>query len=264
MRKRSTLIASVAVIAATAIAASAALAGPTVSGPDGNTQSVEVQVAPKRLSKTELTPVALKVTTKTGTTTAANGVPVPVTEAVIDFDKGLSLFTKGLPTCDPAKLQSTSTEAAEIACGRAKIGSGSGSALLPVGTNNVYTEPTTVTAFNGVPQNGKPVVLLHAYGSTPVQTTLVLVGTVSTYGKEGYGPRLNVAVPPLAGGLGALTDFQVTINKKFRYKGKQRSFVSAKCASKKLKARGEFLYKDGQALTATSIQSCTQKPPKKR
>lgn len=258
MRRRPTLIAGLAVVAAAAIVASVAVAGPVVTGNDGNTQSIDVLLSPKKLSKTMLTPAVLKVTTKTTTTTAPNGVPVPATQAVVDFDKSAKLFTKGLPTCDAAKLQSTSTESALVACGSAKIGSGSGSALLPVGAQ-VYTEPTVVTAFNGVPQGGRPVVLLHAYGAAPVQTTLVLIGTVSNYDKEGYGPRLDLAIPPIAGGTGALTDFQVTISKKFSYRGKPRSFVSAKCAAKKLKARGTFTYKDGESLTALSTQGCTQK-----
>lgn len=258
MRKRPSLIVGLAISLAAAIATSVAVAGPTVAGQDGNTQSIDVVLSPQKLSKTALTPATLKVTTKTSTTTAANGVPSPATRATVDFDKNAKLFTKGLPTCDAAKLQSTSTEAALTACGKAKIGSGTGSALLPVGAQ-VYTEPTIVTAFNGVPQGGKPVVLLHAYGSAPVQTTLVLIGTVSGYDREGYGPRLDVAIPAIAGGTGALTDFQVTIAKKFTYRGKKRSFVSAKCSSKKLRARGAFSYKDGEILTAYSTQACTPK-----
>jgi hypothetical protein len=258
MRQRPTSIAVLGVVLGVAIVASVATAGPIVAGPDGNTQAIDVKFSPKKLPKAALAPTVLKVTTKTSTTTSANGVPAPAVRAVVDFDKNVALFTKGIPTCDPAELQNTSTEIALAACGKAKIGSGNGSALLPVGTT-VYTEPTTVTAFNGVPQGGKPVVLLHAYGSAPVQTTLVLVGAVSNYGKEGYGPRLDIGIPLLAGGSGALTDFQVTIDKKYVYKGKQRSFVSAKCTSKKLKARGAFTYKDGETLTAYSTQACTQR-----
>ena len=116
-----------------------------------------------------------------------------------------------------------------------------------------------------MPQGGKPVVLLHAYGTSPLQTTLVLVGTVSTYGKEGYGPRLDVTVPPIAGGVGVITDFNVKIQKTWTYKGKKTSFVSAKCpASKKLKYRGAFTYKDGTTITATHTQACTPKAEPKQ
>ena len=257
MRRRPFLIALVAALAA-AIAATAAWAGPTVSGPDGNTQSIDVQVRPKKLSKKKFTPGSLKVTTLTTSTTAADGVPSPAVKAVIDFDRNLRLYTKGLPTCDPAKLQNQSTEVAEQACGKAKIGSGRAIALLPVGPN-VYNAEQVVTAFNGVPQGGKPTVILHSYGTTPIQATLVLVGTVSNYNKEGYGPRLDLNIPLIQGGQGALKEFQVKIDKKWRFKGVKRSFISAKCPnSKKLKGRGAFTYRDGESLTAYSKQSCKQ------
>lgn len=257
MRRRPFLIAALAAALATAVAASVAFAGPTVSGPDGNTQAIDSLITPKKLSKTKLVPATLKVTTLTTSTTAANGVPSPAVRATIDFDKNAAIFTKGLPTCNPSKVQSTSTELAEQACGRAKIGSGHATAFLPVG-GKVYNVEQTVTAFNGVPKGGKPVVILHSYGTSPLQTTLVLVGTVSSYNKEGYGPRLDLEIPLLPNG-GALKEFQVTINKKWRYKGVKRSFISAKCPnSKKLKARGKFTYQDGQSLTAYSKQTCKQ------
>ncbi len=266
MRKRSFLIAGLSATVAVAIVASAAIAGSTGAGvttPDGNTQSVGVLITPKKLYKKTFTPASLEATTKL-TTSAASEVPSPTVRVILDFDKNAKLFTKGIPTCNPAKLQSTSTEVALQQCGKAKIGSGTASALLPVGTT-IYTVEQVVTAFNGVPQGGKPVVILHTYGEKPIQTTLVLVGAVTNYNKEGYGPRLDLEVPKIAGGQGALTDFNVKITKKYKYRGKAVSFISAKCPnSKKLKARAQFVFLDGESSTPKSTQSCKQKPEKKK
>lgn len=263
MRKRSTLILGLVVAAATALAASVAIAGTVGSGvttPNGNVQAVGSLITPKKLSKTEFTPAALEVTTQLRNPTSPNGVPKPTVRVVVDFDKNAKLFTKGIPTCDPAKVQSVSTDIAEQQCGKAKIGSGKATALLPVGAQ-VFTVNQTVTAFNGVPKGGKPVVILHTYGTTPIQTTLVLVGAVTNYNKQGYGPRLDLEVPKIAGGTGALTDFQVKVDRKWTYKGQKRSFISAKCPnSKKLKARGQFIFIDGESSTPTSVQTCKQKP----
>ncbi len=261
MRKRSISVVAAAISATAALTASVALAGPTVSGPNGNTQSIETAISPSRLPKKIFAPAALKVVTDTETT-LANSVPNPTTKVTIDFDKGARIFTKGLPTCNAALLQNVSTEIAEEKCKAAKIGSGHASALLNTGTRIVPIEQT-VTAFNGAPQGGKPVVLLHSYGTTPFQTTLVLTGTVSNFNKEGFGPRLKVQVPLLAGGTGALTRFEVTINKKWQYKGKKVSFISAECATKKFKTRSVFTYLDGQSLSPVHSQSCTQKPEPK-
>lgn len=258
MRKRPTLIVGIVVAALAALVASVAVAGTPVTGADGNSQSIDVKIGPKKLSKTTLTPATLEVTTKV-TTNNPTGVPSPAVRVVVDFDKNAKLFTKGLPTCTSAQLQNTSTEVAEQQCGKAKIGSGHAAALLPVG-EKIFPVAQVVTAYNGAPQGGKPTVLLHTYGTTPVQTTLILNGVVSNYNKQGYGPRLDVEVPLIAGGAGALLEFNVKIDKKFSYKGKKRSFISAKCPnSKKLKARGAFTFKDGETITALSTQSCKQK-----
>lgn len=258
MRKRRTLVAALAVTATAALAASIAVAGPPVTGADGNSQSIDVKIGPKKLSKSTYTPSTLEVTTKVSTN-QPSGVPSPAVRVVVDFDKNAKLYTKGIPTCSASQLENVSTEIAEQNCGKAKIGKGKAAALLPVGTK-IFPVAQTVTAFNGVPKGGKPTVLLHTYGTTPVQTTLVLNGVVSNYNKEGYGPRLDVDVPLIAGGAGALLEFNVKIDKKYKYKGQQRSFISTKCPNKKkLKARGAFTFKDGETITAYSTQSCAQK-----
>jgi hypothetical protein len=256
MRKRPSLIAAIVLVAAP-IAAAAALAGPLVSGPNGNTQSLEALIAPKKLSKKKLTPGSLEVTTLTTSTTDPGGVPVPAVHATIDFDENAALFTRGLPTCNPAAVIGKSTEEAERACGKAKIGRGH--ALAYLRASKVYEVPQTVIAFNGVPKGGKPVVVLHAYGTTPLQASVVLIGTVAGYGREGFGPRLDLEIPLIAGGTGALKEFHVTIRKRWRYKGVRRSFLSARCPnSRKLKARGKFTFRDGESLTASSTQTCKQ------
>jgi hypothetical protein len=260
MRKRLILTAALAVAVAGAVAGPTALAalGPTLVGPDGNTQAIDVQVYPKKLSKSKATFASLKVTTKTTSTTSANGVPSPATRAVVDFPKGMKLFAKGLPTCDPGKLQNVSTDEALRVCGRAQIGGGKATALIPVGSQ-VFTENTTVTAFNGKPQGKKPTVLLHTYGTAPVQVTIVLNGVVSNYNKQGYGARLDIGIPLLAGGTGALTDFQATIKKRFKYKGKKRSFVTAMCKKSPLRSRGAFTFLDNVTLTAKATYGCKKK-----
>lgn len=256
MRRRPFLIASIALFAI-AIAATAAWAGPTVYAPDGNTQSIDSVIRPKKLSKTKFTPGSLEATTLTTSTTDPNGVPSPAIHATIDFDRSDHIYTKGLATCNSGKLQNQSTEVAERVCRNAMIGSGHAIAYLKAG--KVYEVPQTVTAFNGVPKGGKPTILFHTYGTTPLQVSLVLEGTVTNYNKEGYGPRLDLTVPLIAGGTGALKEFNVKIDKQWRYKGEKRSFIAAKCPnSKKLKARGKFTFQDGESLTALSKQSCKQ------
>jgi len=266
MRKRLTFAVAVAVGAAVVLAGVAgAVQSPTLVGPNGNTQSIAAVYKPAKLSKKKAEPITLEVKTATTSTdpSANNGAPIPAVEAIVDFAKGVKIFSKGYPTCDSGLIQNTSTEAALEACKKAKIGGGQGTADLVVGTK-IFPVGTTITAFNGVPSQGKPVILLHTYSQVPIQTTLVLVGVVKNYNKGAYGPRLDVTIPLIAGGQGAVTGFGVKIFKKFRYKGKLRSYVSATCLNKTMKTRGQFIFRDGESLTPKIQQKCKQKPEKKR
>ncbi len=83
---------------------------------------------------------------------------------------------------------------------------------------------------------------------------------MTRYDREGYGPRLDVSIPLIAGGVGALTDFQTGIFKTFAYKGRKRSYVTAMCRKGRLKARGKFVFKDGESLTPKLTQRCKQGP----
>ncbi|MGE5409174.1 MAG: hypothetical protein ACM3NV_11250 [Syntrophothermus sp.] len=266
MQKRSILAVGLAVTAISMALAAVAFAGPVgapVTTPDGNAQAYGALVKGK-LYKKKWTPAKLEVTTSLANQTRPGGVPVPTTNVVIDFDKGTKVFSKGYPTCDASKLQNVSTEIAERECKKAIIGRGTAKALLPVGSQ-VFPVEQVVTAFNGVPKNGHTVVLLHTYGTKPVQTALVLTGVVTPLNKEGYGPRLDVEVPLIAGGAGALTYFNTTINTKYKYKGKTVSYIQGKCpASKKLKSRSVFTFLDKQASDPVYTAKCTQKPEKKK
>jgi hypothetical protein len=259
MRKRLTLAVAMAVgVAAIGTGYSVAAQSPTLTGADGNTQSIAVNITPSKRSATKPVPVTLNVATATGNETTANHVPSPAVRAIIDFPKGLTIFNKGFPTCDSGKIQSTSTEVAKEQCKKAIIGSGKGTADLVVGSK-VFPVETTIVAFNGAPQGGKPVILLHTYSQSPVQTTLVLFGVVKNYNKQGFGTRLDVTLPLIAGGQGAITSFQVKVFKKYFYKGKRRSYVSATCPTRTWKARGQFVFRDGESLTPQLKGKCTPK-----
>ena len=255
MRKRLTLTVSLAVGVMAFATAAALAANPAGPGADGNVQGWSATVSPSKLSKSKAQPASLNVVTDLSTTTAANGVPVPANRAVLDFDKNVKLFTKGIPTCTNAKLQNTTTTQAKAACPNAVVGSGSATVPIRVGTT-VFSENVTVTAFNGAPQGGKPVLLVHTFGSTPVQFSTILTGVISNYNKQGYGPRLNVQIPPIAGGTGSLTHFQTEANRKYSYKGKKRSYVSAMCATKKLEVpRRLHLRRRPDALRRPALRS---------
>lgn len=256
MRKRSFSIIGVTVATVAAIAASVAVAG-TVTGANGISLTADAKISPKKLSKAAPTPAALDITTET-TTIGPTGALNPVVKAVMDFDKNGTYFAKGLPTCNEKALLGKSSEQAEKICGKAHIGAGNVVATLFLGRPTDAT--AELTAFNGVPKGGKPTIVLHAYSVDPIPAGYAFGGVVSNYKKEGYGSRFEIDFPSIFGGEGAIREFNLKIDKKFTYKGKERSVISGKCpSSKKLKMRTAFTYSSGETLTAPSTLSCTPK-----
>jgi len=216
-------------------------------------------LSPKKLSKTVPTPAAVKFASKS-TTSSSDGTLNPLAKIAVDFDKNGTYFARGLPTCNAKALLSKTPGDAEEICGKARIGSGKVVAMVSF----LGASPTEAVAdavvFNGVPKGGKPTVVLYAYATRPVAGSYVVSGVVSKYRKAGYGSRFEIQFPKLFGGFGAVRDFNFKIDRKFNFKRKKRSVISAKCPkSKKLKLRVVATYRNGETITVPSTQRCIPK-----
>jgi hypothetical protein len=169
-------------------------------------------------------------------------MPPKATTAQIIFDKkDMKFNTKAVPGCDPSSIAGTTTAAALAACGSAQVGAGSAIAALPFGAGGTRTDyPVVVTAFNRSDAKG---ILLHSRVDS-LGTTTVLTGAIS-------GTTLNIQIPPLGGGVGAIAQFQTKVNKK--------DYVQGRCKSKTIKTSSTFTFSDAPAATASDSQKCKQK-----
>ena len=130
--------------------------------------------------------------TKTGTTTGPNGKPIPVDRSGDRLRQGNhDRQATGFPTCSLNAIEGVTAEVANEACKKSKIGSGHATVLAAEQQRRDRREPGGERLQRRRRRAGNPVVLLHAYGASPVQVTQVLVGTVTNYNKEGFGPRLD-------------------------------------------------------------------------
>jgi hypothetical protein len=153
------------------------------------------------------------------------------------FDPGVKLNADKFPNCSQADVEAmegTSSEDAKKICGNAQLSIdgkafSEATAAIQFGPTIAVVHPA-VTAFNGPKVNGNHTIILHAFLSSPVANTTVLVGQLI---KQGNRILLDVdKIPPLAGGLGGLTDFYATLNKQ----GKDRKAIKkAKKGVKKAK-----------------------------
>jgi hypothetical protein len=223
-----------------------------------NSQKITGEFKPNtNLSKTKFKGGSVNVITETGDT---DGNVSPAVRAQVSFDDDMSFFTKGLPTCRESELTQTTTAQAKAKCGDAQVGAGGATVAIGGNPDPSASTAAVVTAFNGVPKNGKPVILLHSRANAFGLTT-VLVGVLNKLGRAGdFGWRLDVRIPELAFNS-AITRFQVKVQKRFRFRGKRRNYVSARCGdrNKTLNYKGKFFFNDtpDYSRTATDGQRCS-------
>jgi hypothetical protein len=168
----------------------------------------------------------------------------------------------GLPTCKAPELQQTSSEAALKACRPALVGRGHFAAKVNFPGAPLIPAHGEVLVFNSR-TGGKPGLLLHLYGSSPVRAAFVLPFEIS-YRRQGeFGTVFSAKIPELASDLGYVTEIDLTIGRRYRYAGKSRSFISASCAAPAgfsaavyQLARATFSFANGQRLKTGLSRDC--------
>jgi|SRR5881394_1068397 len=190
--------------------------------------------------------------------TTDGSVPPALQHVELEFDHDGRLTTAGLSVCQPAKLEATTPQEARRRCRNAIVGKGHiGAAVELLGLARIdLTSPLTL--FNGPRRNGNPTVILHAQAPFPVSETYVIVIEIERrHGTFGY--RVEFDIPPIAGGLGSLTDIDAKIGRLYRSHGTKRSYVSARCADSILQTRGYFSFADGNVISGSVFKVCRAK-----
>jgi hypothetical protein len=216
-----------------------------------NSQTIKGTIAPVKQKKNVYGKASINVVTKTNDT---DGSVSPATRAQVYFDDDIKFDTRGVARCAKAKVDGNkTTAAAKAACPKSVVGAGNASIAVAGNPNAPAT--AKVTAFNGVPQGGKPVILLHSY-SEATGLAPVLVGVLKNTGGD-FGKILDVTIPALPF-ASAITSFQTKVQKSTRFRGKTINFVSARCkdGNRKWNFKGTFTYDGSPSKTATSSQTC--------
>jgi hypothetical protein len=181
------------------------------------------------------------------------GKPVALEQVVIDFDRDGRLSAGGLPVCPAERVAEADTAQARQACAGAIVGTGRIEAAIELpGGAAAVSSPLTI--FNGPPQAGNSTVVLHARIAGPAPQTFAIVVPIERRPGE-FRYRATLALPPIAGGLGAVTHVDAKVGRRFSVNGQRRSYVAAHCSDGILRTHGRFSFADG-----TIVDGAVEKP----
>jgi hypothetical protein len=248
--RRIALACALALLALSAAGANAALVetGETILRADGGFQ-------PRTLPRGHYAPIGFKgffdIARKGG------GRPDALNQVVIDFDRDGRLDPAGLPTCPLEAVVQANTEEARAHCQGAIVGQGQLGAVVVAGSST-YQAQAPLTIFNGVPQEGRPTVILHAQTTSPATQTFAIVVPIERR-RGAFRYRATVNVPPIFGGNGSLTHLELEVGRRFRAGGKARSYVSARCSDSVLETRGRFTFASGLLIEGAVAKFCRAK-----
>jgi hypothetical protein len=192
--------------------------------------------------------------------TTNGSIPPPLQHVKLEFDHDGRLTTTGLPVCPISKLEGSTTQEARRRCRDAIVGNGHVAAVVSLLGLAQIKLRVPLTLFNGPRRDGNPTVLGQARAPFPISETYVIVAPVERIHGSIYGYRSEFDVPPIAGGFGSLTRIDANIGREYRYRGRELSFVSARCSDYILQTRGLFSFADGTIIYGSVFKTCTPRP----
>jgi hypothetical protein len=253
---RKSLICAVIVAAAVAlVVGTSALAQPLVVRVGNLVFKDNGGITPTKLPRHRQAPVSAYIR---GQIETVDGTHPPAVEGVVaDFDKNIRINAKGLPACKQAQLVARSTAAAKTACADAIVGSGKAEVEVAFPEQAPIVAKGPIYLFNGGVRGGVTTLFIHTFVNVPAPTAVVATVKFTRIDRGHYGIHVTAQVPKIAGGAGSVTKYDFKVDRKFTYKGKRRSYLTASCPTGTYYAEGKVEFSDDTALTVTHILPCT-------
>lgn len=218
-------------------------------------------LAPQTLPRTDPAPIAVTVA---GNIKSANEDAEKLPQLrtiVVGINRAGKLYDKGLPTCAVKRIQPATESEAERICGPAIVGHGHATVQVRLPTQPLFVVKADLLAFNGPRKHGKKLILAQIYSQAP-PGAFVLPFTVKR--KKGvFGTVMSTTLPKSAQDWAYLTHFDMTLDRRFSYRDRIRSYVSAACSAPAgfpgaifPFARATYGFADGRSQTTTVYRNC--------
>jgi hypothetical protein len=245
-------------VAAIAVAGTAVAAKSTVVRAGNLIVTFNADFAPKKLPRHNWAPINFTVSGKFATADGTH--PPAVRRVVIQTDKYGMVTAKGLAACKSAQLQARDTMDAKKACPKAIIGHGIAAVEVQFPDSAPFIAHGPLVLFNGGVKGGVTTVYIHAYVSVPAPTAIVTTIEVRKIHKGKYRYESDASVPTIAGGSGSVLAFNLTVNKRFTYKHKKRSYLIARCGGDRhFYAHVIASFSDGTRVQGDVTRTCKQR-----
>ncbi len=86
--------------------------------------------------------------------------------------------------------------------------------------------------------HGHSAIVAHVFGKSPVPISQVLPMTFRRNGSGSFGSTLTVQMPKVGPDWGYVTGFDLTLKRRYRYRGRRLSLLSASCPGPQGRAQG--------------------------
>jgi hypothetical protein len=234
MRKNLVLV--LALSAALAIGAAAVAGATQITLRAGNLiVTFGGNIAPKKLPRHHFAPIAARIFGNVKTSDGSH--PSALREAIFDIDRNVLVNSTGLPVCRPGQLEARDTRAARRVCGKTIVGSGNADLEIAFPEQAPIKIKSPLLAFNGGTHGGKTKLLLHTFITVPAPAAVVTQVTLKRVHNGRFGLHGVAKVPVVAGGSGSVLDFAFKVKRSYRFKGRRRSFLMARCPDGRFKVR---------------------------
>ncbi len=142
------------------------------------------------------------------------------------------------------------------------VGSGTFHANIVLRGQEPYPTTGKLLLFNGK-SHGKSVLFGHIYAQRPFATSFVITFKIAERRSGTFGTVLSASLPEALGNWGYVTGIELKLSRRYTYKGKRHSYLSASCPAPKgfgsapfplIKAG--FVFEGGRKLSSTLNRRC--------